>query len=421
MSNEFVSSLSASVNAGAMILNDYLLEISDIKGGHRLTVTRGSEVQTMDVLDGEGGGAAVEQVQADWKQDSATQPDYILNRPFHGAPVGDTLRWDGAAEDHDIVELPMTSNGETTMLPCYRIGDNPPSADEIKNGDVSVTLSDGTVVTSADTLLDISMVMEDGFAMLASLYILVVPYNNYALVDGDTAVIFPRRGVYMTVLDGVFASALRIAGFEFGAVQQLDARYIPGYECTCTSSVEWDGAIGDRDVALLMAGAPQFFVRVSDAAPDFAAMLQGGELGIGFYSVDAGLQEETIPAKSVSEYVFQASETVYAVGEYFAVVALQDGASFTLGTLTVELPRRGMYFMYVMDESTGAAAGYVTKVSSPAIQHVSGAVLQEECIPASIQRVGDAVILQSSTEGSSKRFCLQVDDAGALTAIELTE
>lgn len=43
------------IGVGGLILNDYTLKISEIEGGHRLTVTRGSEVQTMDVMGGTGG------------------------------------------------------------------------------------------------------------------------------------------------------------------------------------------------------------------------------------------------------------------------------------------------------------------------------------------------------------------------------
>lgn len=42
------------IGAGSLILNDYKLKISDIEGGHRLSVERGADVQTMDVMDGEG-------------------------------------------------------------------------------------------------------------------------------------------------------------------------------------------------------------------------------------------------------------------------------------------------------------------------------------------------------------------------------
>lgn len=43
------------IGVGSIIFNDYLLELSEIEGGHRLTVTRGSEIQSIDILDGQGG------------------------------------------------------------------------------------------------------------------------------------------------------------------------------------------------------------------------------------------------------------------------------------------------------------------------------------------------------------------------------
>lgn len=44
--------INGSIGASTLVLNDYRLIISDIEGGHRLTVERGGEVQTMDVMDG---------------------------------------------------------------------------------------------------------------------------------------------------------------------------------------------------------------------------------------------------------------------------------------------------------------------------------------------------------------------------------
>lgn len=52
------ASLSGALSTGAVVLNDYAIAIAPIDGGHRLTVTRGSEVQTMDVLDGVDGSGA---------------------------------------------------------------------------------------------------------------------------------------------------------------------------------------------------------------------------------------------------------------------------------------------------------------------------------------------------------------------------
>ena len=47
--------LEATLGAGALIVNDYRITTEAIDGGHRLTVKRGSEVQTIDLLDGATG------------------------------------------------------------------------------------------------------------------------------------------------------------------------------------------------------------------------------------------------------------------------------------------------------------------------------------------------------------------------------
>lgn len=48
------ASLSGALSAGSVVVNDYMLSMSEIDGGHRLTITRGSEVQTLDIMDGVG-------------------------------------------------------------------------------------------------------------------------------------------------------------------------------------------------------------------------------------------------------------------------------------------------------------------------------------------------------------------------------
>ena len=42
------------LSVGSVVLGDYLLTTEPIDGGYRLTITRGSEVQTLDVMDGVG-------------------------------------------------------------------------------------------------------------------------------------------------------------------------------------------------------------------------------------------------------------------------------------------------------------------------------------------------------------------------------
>lgn len=57
-------SLTGLVASGGMIVNDWQITMEEIEGGHRLTARRGTEVQTMDVMDGEAGEVPQEQIEA---------------------------------------------------------------------------------------------------------------------------------------------------------------------------------------------------------------------------------------------------------------------------------------------------------------------------------------------------------------------
>lgn len=54
-------------------------------------------------------------------------------------------------------------------------------------------------------------------------------------------------------------------------------------------------------------------------------------------------------------------------------------------------------------------------------RYVASESIDESYIPSIIQRVGDDVIVNSSTEGSTKKFKLTVDDSGTISAVEVTE
>lgn len=47
--------LGATLGTGALIVNDYRITTEPIDGGHRVTVTRGSDVRTLDLMDGAQG------------------------------------------------------------------------------------------------------------------------------------------------------------------------------------------------------------------------------------------------------------------------------------------------------------------------------------------------------------------------------
>ena len=46
-----MNNIIANVSAGGVILNDYIIKIEDIPGGHRLRIARGSEVQVLEIMD----------------------------------------------------------------------------------------------------------------------------------------------------------------------------------------------------------------------------------------------------------------------------------------------------------------------------------------------------------------------------------
>ncbi|MBP3311846.1 MAG: hypothetical protein J6L72_06380 [Butyricicoccus sp.] len=57
-------SLTGLVASGGMIVNDWQITMEEIEGGHRLTAKRGTEVQTMDIMDGEPGEVPQKQIEA---------------------------------------------------------------------------------------------------------------------------------------------------------------------------------------------------------------------------------------------------------------------------------------------------------------------------------------------------------------------
>lgn len=65
------------ISSGSIIVNDYLIQMTEIPGGFRMTVTRGSEVQSMDVV----GGDVDEEFIAQMVE------DYLTKNPPSGGTV----------------------------------------------------------------------------------------------------------------------------------------------------------------------------------------------------------------------------------------------------------------------------------------------------------------------------------------------
>lgn len=80
--------IGGSIGAGKAILNDYTLGVEDIDGGHRLTITRGSEVQIMDVLDGKNGADGKDGSPGAVQTVNGEAPDENGNVHVSGLPEG---------------------------------------------------------------------------------------------------------------------------------------------------------------------------------------------------------------------------------------------------------------------------------------------------------------------------------------------
>lgn len=80
--------IGGSIGAGKAILNDYTLGVEDIYGGHRLTITRGSEVQTMDIMDGKNGNDGKDGAPGAVQTVNGEAPDESGNVQVSGLPDG---------------------------------------------------------------------------------------------------------------------------------------------------------------------------------------------------------------------------------------------------------------------------------------------------------------------------------------------
>lgn len=94
-----VGVVTGTVGAGALILNDYVLSIEEIDNGHRLIVRKGSEVHTMDVMNGTGGG-----------------PSYKIGSGLLLDPQTNTLSVNVADEAEPNNTLPITSAAVHTTV-----------------------------------------------------------------------------------------------------------------------------------------------------------------------------------------------------------------------------------------------------------------------------------------------------------------
>ena len=111
--------IGGSIGAGKAILNDYTLGVEDIDGGHRLTITRGSEVQTMDVLDGKNGADGKDGAPGAVQTVNGEAPDENGNVQVSGLPDGASANQQLVTDSEGVVkweEKPFYTFQDTEVI-----------------------------------------------------------------------------------------------------------------------------------------------------------------------------------------------------------------------------------------------------------------------------------------------------------------
>lgn len=158
-----------------------------------------------------------------------------------------------------------------------------------------------------------------------------------------------------------------------------------------------------------------YFVKVSDSVPT-GEELNGKELTI----VATDMGEDRVTKK-----IFPAADDSF---EDDGLVVINDGEILVIPTDNyvvdgeIVFPSKGVYVVCMtltMQGQTGQAS-YVRSFTVPGYVFKQIKQIEEKYIPDSIQRVGDDLIINSSTEGSTKKFKISVDDSGTISAVEVT-
>ena len=140
------ASLTGALSTGSVIVNDYTITMQGIDGGHRLTITRGSEVQTMDVLDGvDGVGiAGIEKTATIGNVD-----EYTITMTDGSSYTFTVTNGSGGGGGGGSADVPIASE---TVAGIVRVGENLKiSADGVLSVDTATSVEEDNTrpVTSA--------------------------------------------------------------------------------------------------------------------------------------------------------------------------------------------------------------------------------------------------------------------------------
>lgn len=99
-----------------------VVDVQDISGGHRVTITDKDGEKQFDVMDGAGGGGGAS-VQSDWNENNPESPAYVQNRTHWLERPYEPILWDGSTEGRDTVDASILYGYPAGTLIAYKISD----------------------------------------------------------------------------------------------------------------------------------------------------------------------------------------------------------------------------------------------------------------------------------------------------------
>lgn len=97
--------------------------VTDIDGGHRVTITDKDGEKTFDVMDGRDGegGAGGSSVQSDWNVNDEADPAYVKNRTHWMERPFEPIVWDGSTEGRDSIDVSAISGYPAGSLVFHKV------------------------------------------------------------------------------------------------------------------------------------------------------------------------------------------------------------------------------------------------------------------------------------------------------------
>lgn len=430
------------------------VSVSAITGGNRITITDAEGAKTFDVMDGAQGASGadgkdyvltdadkqeiaetaaglvdVPSVQPDWNQNDSTQPDYVKNRPFYtGEPVETVL----------IEDINVSFSNPSASIYYGSI----PTTLELIAGDAYKVSWDGA---THECVCELIM----GNPAIGSPSIIGAGADT-----GEPFLILPladNNGIEVYTLDTSTSHTISISVFATEAVK-IDEKYIPALDYLDKNNPTGTGAfsmnrevnsdIGQYSVALgincVASGKYSISVGCGTKATGLTAQAFGWytEANARFSHAEGACSVvSTNASEEVAPQDAESGAGIYGHAEGFNTLVTGGIGAHAEGAETLA------------SGSSSHAEGYKT-IASGENQHVQGKYNIGDSSNAYAHIVGNgassssrsnahtldwdgnawyagtvegkALILPSSTTGSTKKFRITVDDSGTITATEVS-